>query len=606
MRNGIWATGIVLSISLVASSRAHADDHRIEFDSLARDLGTYPPDAGRDTAPLRAPQWCSDVVMQGSPSPGSIGRAITSAAQYSNGWEGFFQAAEMVCHFPNETAVQKAAQIIEQHWINLTGQSEADALASFRLRLHADTMAADKEKLCTQLTVSDELSGEEKEFMTARRQLFGCNMGQQQPFWSDIGTGVGNELITYLDNSETPPDQFVILANVLSVSRGGLHDDITDRRLVNYVIDQYDYSLLNPSAAKQELDTPPYAGNSYARAVISESLGVAKFGIAGFEAAIAKKSSDADWKELLITSPQRGLADWNRAAAAHKDALADSDAFEHKFWGPSRKALAGCWEPLRKEFVDVAGTLKHGSAVEFREALSDDPVASLLFRRLAACGTVDTEGPYAKVLVALTKDLRFSRGPRYAAYYSAFDTLSKILDDRTKFPVTMNDLRRFQSGALYDASLRGGMSESGSSGGRGHGHVRKAGASDIGFVGDSGKGVVKRMKKGGDGLGVQIDFVTEKHQEMGRDCRDTNHIETFRPDGSPMYRQSCHDTGLITVNTTPGSITVPTEWSANIKPGSYVEFDSMIGKAPDRIALPKVVYSDKSKKKLVNWYGFEL
>jgi len=40
--------------------------------------------------------------------------------------------------------------------------------------------------------------------------------------------------------------------------------------------------------------------------------------------------------------------------------------------------------------------------------------------------------------------------------------------------------------------------------------------------------------------------------------------------------------------------------------GSYVEFDTMIGKPPLRTGLPKAVYSDKSKKKLVSFFGLGL
>ena len=457
---------------------------------------------------------------------------------------------------------------------------------------HADD-DADKTKLCSQLTVSDELGGEDKQFMRARRQLFGCAMGQTKPFYADLGTGVDNELVTYLDNSETPADQFVILANVLAASRAGHDTDIPDFRLLNYVVDQVDYSLLNPADAMKELESAPYAGNAYARAVITKSIDAAKSSIAGIEAAIQKKASDADWKELLVTAPQRGIADWRTAAAAHKDALAHSDAFEHKLWGPSKKALAGCWEPLRKEFLDVARTLKHDNAAQFKEALSD-PVASLLFRRLAACGAADTDSQYAQVLVVQTKDLRFERGPRYAAYYAALDALGKILEDRSKFPVALADFKRFQSGELYKASF-----DMAYDGKKGHGKTK-----GVGFVGDSGKGVVKSAKKTADG--VQIDFVTEKHDEMGRECHDTNHLQTWRPDGSPMWQQACRDTGMITVKTSPEPVTIPAEWADGIKVGNYLEFDSMIGKPPGRIALPKVVYADKSKKKLVNWYGLGL
>jgi hypothetical protein len=57
---------------------------------------------------------------------------------------------------------------------------------------------------------------------------------------------------------------------------------------------------------------------------------------------------------------------------------------------------------------------------------------------------------------------------------------------------------------------------------------------------------------------------------------------------------------------TPDPVTVPADLAGGIKAGTFVEFDAARGQAPDRLALPKAVYSDKTRKKLVAFYGFEL
>ncbi len=49
---------------------------------------------------------------------------------------------------------------------------------------------------------------------------------------------------------------------------------------------------------------------------------------------------------------------------------------------------------------------------------------------------------------------------------------------------------------------------------------------------------------------------------------------------------------------------MPPDWADGIAVGSYLEYDAERGKTPR--SLCKVVYSDKTKKKLVNWYGFGL
>jgi hypothetical protein len=93
---------------------------------------------------------------------------------------------------------------------------------------------------------------------------------------------------------------------------------------------------------------------------------------------------------------------------------------------------------------------------------------------------------------------------------------------------------------------------------------------------------------------------------MGRSCVETNRILQFRADGSPLYYQKCKDTGMVTVDTTAVGITVPSEWADGIVPGAAVEFEAGFGNNAARPGLPVAVYADKSKKKLVNFYGLGL
>ena len=50
------------------------------------------------------------------------------------------------------------------------------------------------------------------------------------------------------------------------------------------------------------------------------------------------RQKDAAWKELLVTAPSKGLADWNKVAAQNQEALSRSNAFEAKFFGPSQRS----------------------------------------------------------------------------------------------------------------------------------------------------------------------------------------------------------------------------------------------------------------------------
>ena len=83
----------------------------------------------------------------------------------------------------------------------------------------------------------------------------------------------------------------------------------------------------------------------------------------------------------------------------------------------------------------------------------------------------------------------------------------------------------------------------------------------------------------------------------------------FRADGSPVYYQSCRDTGLITIDVTSGPIVIPSsEWSEGLKAGQVVKFGSTRNVIDNRgrYGLPYTVYTDKNKKKLVSWYGFAM
>ena len=407
--------------------------------------------------------------------------------------------------------------------------------------------------------------------------------------WSDSSMRLPDDLLTFLDMSANEPDGLVRLAVVLDESRFALrqHDSYFDKALLSYAMHQIDFKALSPPGVLKMLDSEPYKGNSFARTAVLESLARAKMAVEAVEEAVKKKSSDADWKELLITAPQRGVDEWNAEAAKYKNEIQRSNAFEQKFWGPSRKALQGCWPVLRKDFLVLAKTLKHGNETEFKEALSD-PIASLLFSRLAACAPVEQDKHYAEVLLRMSNDLRYARGPRLAAYYATLDALSKILADRTKFPVEGKDLGTFGVRALYRAGFDSAYK----------------GRSGMGFVAISAHGVVKGVKK--VATGVQISFATQKHQEMNRSCTQTGRILQFRPDGSPVYYEKCHDTGLVTVDDTAEDITVTPEWAEGIKPGMFLHFDAAIGQPPGRRGLPKTTYTDKNKKKLVNFYGFAL
>jgi hypothetical protein len=585
---------LVLSSCLVAAT-AGADQRALEaereaarirrqFDALPNELPKVAPRPGRETAAPRAPQWCSVVKpATGRPTPSGLARSLQ--AMVKSDWRGIFGAAELTCVWPQEPAIHQAVAAIEQTWINMTALPAAQAVETFEARLDADKFKTDKAQLCDQLVVSDEVGGAEKSFMGARRVLFGCakkGYADHNALWYGAGAKLPEDLVAFLDQSAQPVDELARLAWIVDRARPAL-GQLDDQKLLGYVIDQYDYKALSAQKVKALADTAPYKGNSYARAVIVESLGYAQAGVAAFEAAVEQKASDADWKELLIGAPQRGIADFEAKAKQHEQALARSNDFEAKFWGPSRKALEGCWAGLRKDYIGVLQTLERKDINQVKQAMSD-PVASLLLSRLAACAAAGGDKSYAYKLLDVARKTRYARGPRLAAYYAGVDALSKILADRTKFPVTPRDFWFKTSNALVDQASKL--------------------VSNPSYFTDSEKGTVKAIKKTGDK--VHVTWVTVKHQEMGYECTDTNRIFDFTADGRPSYYRNCRATGMVTVDDTPNGIVVPAAFADGLAVGAAVEFDGEPGNSHTRAGIPTAVFSDKSKKKLVSAYGFPL
>jgi hypothetical protein len=372
---------------------------------------------------------------------------------------------------------------------------------------------------------------------------------------------------------------------------GDLKSDNIKFDLVHYITDQFDYAALDESKLASLLDQAPYKGNSYAREVAVASMARVKYHSAQIKAFIDSKTKDAAWKELLITAPQKGAADWSAAAGKWKDQIARSNAFEKTFYGPSKSAMKGCWAPLKKDFVDAMKPLNKGNSTALEQALSD-PITSLLASRLFACATIDADGAFADKLYRYVSDFRPSRGPRIAAYFASLDALAKIKADRAKFPVAPEDLKIWFKGGIIGDAYQGSAG------------LDKSKIDTMGFVGDGGTGTVKTLKKSGDTTNVA--FVKTKLQVMSQSCTETGRIIQWRTDGSPIYYRSCKDTGLVWIDTTPDAVNIPNVWMDGIKAGTIVEFVAGRGDAKTRKGMPLAAYSDKSKKKLVNWLGFGL
>jgi hypothetical protein len=561
----------ILSLTILAavSGRALADGayDAQAMDSLDKAIKDVAPAPGVARAPIRAPTWCRAVKPESGYSVGGFVQAIEDT-------QDPFRAAKIACSFPgNEKAVQRAAAAIEQAWINVSGLSDADAVASIAIRLDDDAYEAGKQRLCASMVENEEAVAEAALYAKTRRHLFGCDA--ERPAWRDDQPAWHDELPGYLDQSAMPADPLVRLGYILNRVKPAFEDPKfgnSQKYLSAYGVDSYDFRTLSDDDVRATVDRAPFKGNVYAKTVVLESLARAHMGIAILNGRVAALSAkDPDWKEVLIDAPKRGAEAFETAAKPYAAEIQRSNAFELAAAAGSNTQVKGCETTLRADFVTVFGKLTHHNVEEATASLSD-PIASLLFQRLVECLQLTGNTIAANELGYLRdRDVRYSRGPRTSAYYAQIEALAKILAARPRFPFSLDRM-------AFDFMPIGKRGASGTSATKGS------------------MGIVKTATKKGNEL--HLVFPTKKVQAMGRTCVDTNHLIQIREDGSLQWEQRCHDTGLMTIDVTPEPMDVPVGYEAGVRAGSYVEL------AAD--GFPKAVYADKSKARLVNFYGFAL
>jgi len=539
------------------------------------------PGPGLEKAPLGPPAWCKG---SGDPShfyAGSVRRTIEQFTDQNPDYGFLVDGAKQLCNGdPKNAVVQRTAQEILQFWINTFGESTKESVEELSLRLDKARWDADHDAACKANEVDDEMGQDVAVMVQARRALFYCG--------SNADTK--DDVRTYLDTATGPLDQLALLGWVHHEAQYIAHmaEDFRKRALVQWVVDQIDFPLVDANAAYQLADKD-YKGNRYVRVAISEALGELRLSRAQYDAWVKAATKDADWSSLLVDGPRKGIAAWNAAAAKYKDALQRSNEFEHAAMGPRRKAMAGCEAAMRKDVQALLKTLKHDSEKQLKQEIGDSQVGGLLLQRYTVCMAADGDAMAAREIYAHGLDhVRIVRGPREAAVYAATDALAAIRDDRPKFAI--DDKGSFPR--FYDEPLNEVFGEL----------ANKRSSDPIGFGVWHEKGVVKSATK--SGKVVKIVFAPDKHKVPTLDCHFTHRIIMFDHEGTPIYDQSCKQTGTHIEDYSPDPITISAQLAGGITPGKFMEFDVARGK--ERPSMPSRVWTDKNEKKLAAWYGFEL
>ena len=584
--------GVIVGVLLVSSVALADAELEAELD---RSLAHPAPLPGLERAHVAPARWCGRLKERDEAWAGTFVNELQDyraghASQYR-----LYAGARLLCNAPQRPAAQRAAAEIVQYWINETGLSEQDAIASLAARFDEDAWTASHDQLCSAFGDSNDSDDDDRDnddndddtddegehaerrrpapahhhkspgagrLAEARKRLLGCGGGDPQ--WLQRSTSADDHLAEYVDRGPILQDVLARTSWILFRSEKALEPGYPpERRLAGYALDQFTLHTVTTDQLMHVLDAAPFKGNMYARAVLLETSGWLKMRVAQYEAEVAQKTADPVWKTILINAPQRGAAAWQAAADKHKDALAHSDAF-------AENHTKGCQKQLWGELLAIVKPLKHDSVEALYQSISDDPLAGLLLQRLIRCLGVEGQHGAATTLEWLGGSVRIQSGPMMAAYYSTFDAVSE-LGDRTR--IKLNDVpflsepQRGRPDRIDEANTFGVMAS-----------------------------VTKTAK------GVHVVFVQKRIQTMSQKCVETNKADRVTDDGKIIYRQVCHDTGMVWVDTSPEPVDVPAQYAGGLKAGRYAKFEDANMSA--HTAIPKSVFSDKVGKHLIAWGGF--
>jgi len=380
-------------------------------EGIEHDIGPpTPPAQGRERAQLRGIPWCGGVRERDKDWGGLVIDDLQQYRQNRHSQFRLFHLARAVCSEPEEPLAQRIATEVLQLWINETGMTARDAVDSLALHADKDTFQAERTALCDAIQPKgDDTRKERNALAAARFLLLGCK--REDPLW--MFPDEVEHLGPFIDRGSAARDDLAHLAWVLHRQFKDLEEGVDDA-LIGYAIDQFDFHAVSADAVLHQLDAAPLRGSRYARVMVLESLGHAQVMTAKIEALVAKRASDPEWKEMLITAPDRGSAAWNAAAERDKAALARSDEFDRKL--REGGDIHGCQAALRPDFLAMWKKFKHEDIPTLEAAMSDHPLAGLLAKR----GQLEEA---EKLMLAARDELEKSLGKDSADARSAVDAV---------------------------------------------------------------------------------------------------------------------------------------------------------------------------------------
>lgn len=585
---------LAMIVVLLGSHAASADDDAFPDYAFNEPMVAAP---GIDTAKIAdKPAWCDAA---GKITDVWDGGRISRTVDDKYGIKGTIEGALHICENTTQPTWRKYAERILQKWMNWTGETQADAEKSLRARIQFDRWTAEQKALCKALEVSPEVAAEVKTFADARRDLFGCN-NEGQTLWQDSGQmnypGVGY----YLD-SDLSTDELMRVYWLFGYARDSGDKELPSKSaddnlpLLYYAVAQTDFAKIDRGALDKQLQAAPY--NNYARVVLTETLAVLEYRHKKFEAALDKLAKgDEDYTAILRTAPKKAWGDWDSAVAKWRPELEHSEAFEKLWAAPSRKAMKGCSTGLLKDAEKVVKQFKNVSYKDLVDKLLADPVANLLFARLAVCTAFDkvqgVSGPFQELV---TKG-RGLRGPRSLAYYAIVDAYASAAKDRPRMVLSLSNFSA--SGSVLSGSINFDPKEFDY-----HGFLASEHADQV------VSGVVGSTKKTDEGTQIKFKKVSFKYQNYT--CEDDVH-HPLRIDeaGRIVYYQRCKNLpGMTTVDRTPDPVMISSQLDGVAKPGVFISVEELgadRAKTGEWMAVPVLTKKASTDKAITSFYGLPL
>lgn len=515
------------------------------------------------------PTWCDEIGA--NYGPGALGRMTSNKDVLYD----LNQGAGATCSDPDNPLFQQQVGHFFQRLANETGADLPVLTRLISLYADPDKIRRQRDEGCDKLPELRDGSPRDREVRRYERAVIGCGVGS--PLALDH-INVGEPVSLWaIDRTEAYPSQLAGIGYLVGCLSTGL-DDTSDPALIAWAKCRVEANLIDPTQLAKEASQ--LGLNDYGRVMADMALAYIRYVGVRREAALLKRAAkDADVKAVWLDAPAQAWKEWKAQYAANKAAVDAANAYEDKYYGPSKRAATGCLAQVEgiTKLVRGAGAPKDPQALAQRAASGLGGVLlTHLYRCLVAEGHT---APAAGVAELLSLGMP-ARGPRTAVLFAMSKAAAAIAEDRRSTRIVegifATDYRTPDDMLSY-------------------GQQRYRGADHF--------GVVKSVKVEGDR--VVVTFQTVRWKEKEQVCTITNRLIQWRPDGTPIYAEDCHYTGrMVERSDTAYSFWTSKALASGIKPKTFVRYSTganFDNKVFD--GYPVEVWTDKNQKKLVAVLG---